>query len=719
MTETPTHTAAADPDVVYGAEYYHSHCGSIPYTPESPVWLEFYNRVADEIVRTLSPARVFDAGCAVGFLVAALRDRNVEAYGRDISRFAISQARGDISEYCSVGSITAPIEGEFDLILCIEVLEHMPEKQALEAIAVLSRASPRVLFSSTPSDFDEPTHVNVQPTIYWLRHFARAGFAPVVEHDATYLCSHALLLERAEEGRTERDLMAVAEIVRQRIGRDAEAQRAAQLSGRLEVLNEVLDSERAARIAAEAGWQARFDAAELASPVAAARTPPPPRRAGKVPRRLVRAAWWTLTLQLPRRLRDRRAQSSAQIESPVPSVAPVVAEPPVVDASDALSHRFGPSDPLRTYPIPGADRRLNIVIDSIAGGVLHGGVHTTLIIAALLARRLDARLRLVTRTQPPDVEMVKTVLEAQEVGWSSEIEVVHAPPLADESIPVGAGDIFLTTSWWTTRATLQSVPARRVIYLVQEDERMFYPRCDDRLRCSETLARDDLHLLINSELLFSHLAQGPEPLPELPARAHWFEPAFPSRLFYHGTAPQRADGKHHFFFYARPNNLRNLYWRGLEAICAAIDEGVLDPEAWSFTFVGKDIERTVLPGGVTPTVLENLPWDRYAEVVRDVDLGLALMDTPHASYPPLDLAASGAVVVTNTCGLKQSLDRYSRNILAVPAGVEDLCRGLARGVALSADAATRLRNYSQSGIERDWRTTLETTLQRCTTWIEG
>jgi SAM-dependent methyltransferase len=707
-----------DPNDLYGAEYYYSHCGNEPYTADSVHWQQFYAQIADEIVRSFTPRTVFDAGCAVGFLVAALSDRSVEAYGRDTSEFAISQVRADVREHCSVGSIADPIDTVFDVVTCIEVLQHMPEEEALRAIAAMTGAAPRVLFSSTPSDFDEPTHINVRPIRYWLRHFAEAGYAPVVEYDATFVYPHAILFERSEEGRTERDLVAFAEIVRQRVSRADEARQAGQVTAKLTALNEVLASDRAARVAADNEWRAKLDAAERRSHEVEALGANALTRAARQLRRLFRMARWTVTLQLPRRLRERRQwlwMASQGVDAVAMGGGP---HPAAVDAIEAVNRRFAYNEPLRAYAIPGSQRRLNIVTDSIGEGFLYGGVGTTLIIAALLAKRMDARLRLITRTQPADVQRIGTMLEAQGLEWSGDIEVVHAPPAQKENIPVGAGDFFMTTSWWTTMATLQSIPAHKVIYLLQEDERMFYPRCDDRLRCAETLARGDLHLLVNSQLLFDHLAHGPEPLPDLQSRAHWFEPAFPHRLFHHDRRPEgRAKGT--FFFYARPNNLRNLYWRGLEAICAALEEGILDPEHWTFLFVGKDVGRVILPAGVVPTVLQNLPWDRYAGVVRGVDLGLALMDTPHASYPPLDLAASGAVVVTNTCGVKQSLDRYSRNIITVPTGIEDLCHGLAKGVALSADTSTRLRNLEQSGLERDWQTTLESTIRTCVTWIEG
>jgi hypothetical protein len=68
----------------------------------------------------------------------------------------------------------------------------------------------------------------------------------------------------------------------------------------------------------------------------------------------------------------------------------------------------------------------------------------------------------------------------------------------------GDGDIVLTASWWATRSTLASVGASRILYLLQEDERMFYPFGDDRLRCAETLSEPGLRTLINTKMLFDH-----------------------------------------------------------------------------------------------------------------------------------------------------------------------------------------------------------------------
>ena len=169
------------------------------------------------MIRSFRPRRVFDAGCALGFLVEAFWDRGVEAWGRDISHFAVSEVRADLRGFCELGSIADPIKGRFDLITCIEVLEHMPEATAIQAIKAMSAATDRILFSSSPTDLDEPTHVNVKPIIWWLRVFGAEGFAPLMSYDATFVTPHCVVLERVSNPPGEEIVAGYAEIVRLRL----------------------------------------------------------------------------------------------------------------------------------------------------------------------------------------------------------------------------------------------------------------------------------------------------------------------------------------------------------------------------------------------------------------------------------------------------------------------------------------------------------------------
>ena len=126
---------------LYNAEYYKQYdvgCGKVDYS-DSEYTKGFLTQIAQKIVDDLHPKTVLDAGCAMGHLVAALRDLGVEAYGVDVSEYAISRVREDVRPYCKVGSLVEQLpEGlpaKYDLVVTIEVLEHLDEQvmDALEA----------------------------------------------------------------------------------------------------------------------------------------------------------------------------------------------------------------------------------------------------------------------------------------------------------------------------------------------------------------------------------------------------------------------------------------------------------------------------------------------------------------------------------------------------------------------------------------------------------
>ncbi len=84
-------------DEVYDAYYYAHGCGR-PYQRDAE-WMAFFGTIADRIVEETAPRSALDAGCAMGFLVEQLRARDVEAFGIDISEYAISQAHPDVQPF--------------------------------------------------------------------------------------------------------------------------------------------------------------------------------------------------------------------------------------------------------------------------------------------------------------------------------------------------------------------------------------------------------------------------------------------------------------------------------------------------------------------------------------------------------------------------------------------------------------------------------------------
>lgn len=179
-------------------DYYYAHGCNTPYLRDEN-WLAQFGRIADAIVREIQPQTVLDVGCAIGLLVETLRERGVEAYGVDVSEYAIEQVHSAVREYCRVGGATEPFGRHYDLITCIEVLEHMAPEGAQPAIANLCSHTDRVLFSSSPFDYAEVTHFNVQPPEYWAQLFAQQNFFRDVDLDAGFLTPWAACFRRQDK----------------------------------------------------------------------------------------------------------------------------------------------------------------------------------------------------------------------------------------------------------------------------------------------------------------------------------------------------------------------------------------------------------------------------------------------------------------------------------------------------------------------------------------
>jgi hypothetical protein len=196
---TPASNASGNSDQQFGEEYYRSHLGPEPYGRDNPGLMNFFATVADQVIRSLQPRTILDAGCAMGLLVEAFWDRGITATGFDISDYAIANVRRDIQPYCRVASVVQPIEGTYDVVTCIEVLEHLPEADAIAGITNIARATNTILFSSSPIDVTEPTHINVRQPIWWLEEFRKVGFGPDLVFDAGFISPHAMLLRKRAE----------------------------------------------------------------------------------------------------------------------------------------------------------------------------------------------------------------------------------------------------------------------------------------------------------------------------------------------------------------------------------------------------------------------------------------------------------------------------------------------------------------------------------------
>jgi glycosyltransferase involved in cell wall biosynthesis/SAM-dependent methyltransferase len=246
-TSRDKHDGGIGATELYDKDYYEKHYNP-PYKRSETRWLDFFNHIADELVRSLKPRTVLDVGCAIGFLAEAFWRRGVRAYGIDVSEYAISQVPEDLKGFCAVKSVLEPLPENFpriyDLITCIEVLEHMSPDEGQVAVKNMASKTRCILFSSTPhDDRGEPTHVNVRPVIYWLQSFAEVGFYPDLRFDASFVSPQAFVLRKGRPKANDDILPFFADSINKKFHVNAQQEEIARLTQSTHELQRKLESQ--------------------------------------------------------------------------------------------------------------------------------------------------------------------------------------------------------------------------------------------------------------------------------------------------------------------------------------------------------------------------------------------------------------------------------------------------------------------------------------------
>jgi SAM-dependent methyltransferase len=149
-------------------------------------WMpELTLRMAHHLVRQLpieAGQSILDFGCAKGYLVKALRIFDFEAYGADISPYAIDNCDGEVRGFCrridGVGD-PALFPRRYDWIVAKDVLEHVDEDDLRQFLSRAARHADN-LFVVVPlaaddhsgryivPDYDnDATHVIAKSLDWW------------------------------------------------------------------------------------------------------------------------------------------------------------------------------------------------------------------------------------------------------------------------------------------------------------------------------------------------------------------------------------------------------------------------------------------------------------------------------------------------------------------------------------------------------------------------
>lgn len=126
----------------------------------------------------IQPASVIDVGCGTGTWLKVFKENGVkDIMGIDGSNVNMDLLSIPVNTFFP-HDLREPFKAErkFDLAICLEVAEHLPETNADNIINILTESSDTILFSAALPMQGGQNHLNEQPFVYWVEKFNSKGF---------------------------------------------------------------------------------------------------------------------------------------------------------------------------------------------------------------------------------------------------------------------------------------------------------------------------------------------------------------------------------------------------------------------------------------------------------------------------------------------------------------------------------------------------------------
>lgn len=356
-----------------------------------------------------------------------------------------------------------------------------------------------------------------------------------------------------------------------------------------------------------------------------------------------------------------RRQAPKRSPIPAPATRPI---PPVEGVRELLRA------PLRVSDTPGY--RVNLIVPSVAEADTYAGIQTALdLFEAVAAQVEQRRIISVESVSPSDGARLKDYALVSGPADPPDARQIttSAPPHVD-AIPIRRHDVFIATHWSTAAYVLDirrrqaeafgSAP-RRFAYLIQDFEPGFYPWSAQHILARATYEDAPSTIAVyHTSLLqdYFHAAELRYP------SEFSFEPRLSPTLRALMARPAQPRARR-ILVYGRPGKPRNMFPFIVDGL-RSWRERTPDAGSWSVVSAGQPHPDVDLGAGLWMRSLGKLDLPTYGDLLRNSAIGISLMASPHPSYPPLEMASLGLLVLTNRFGQKD-LGDWHTNITSLAA----------------------------------------------------
>jgi len=172
----------------------------------------------------------------------------------------------------------------------------------------------------------------------------------------------------------------------------------------------------------------------------------------------------------------------------------------IVEKTKAVKSQISP---IKIFTCPGALPRVNLVLDQ--NKELNDGITTALLLGIIIAARLKFDLRIISSPEI-NTQDFHDLLAASGHDFEKTVEfIADDTAVANHEIEVTDSDIFVTTSWQTTRKVIGSINENNVIYLLQYDERKLCQSIETSTQCTDIFRNNGIRFIVSSRNLYDQL----------------------------------------------------------------------------------------------------------------------------------------------------------------------------------------------------------------------